>query len=447
MNAREDDLDHAPGVTRLSRGRRLRRAAGLTLAIGMAATLAVSCSDDGDGDDKAPDYRKPDTSVTGAAAHHEFELVESIVLPDAGAIHGLEETMDGQVIAAVAPERGDMRVIKFNPHDGAIEELASAPATENYAGKAGHMPQIAKGFGITQFHPTPDSGDPTRQRSTAAIALNVGGLDAGQIIDGQYEPEDFSWVPYDNGVGVGLCAMPSNEKLSIGAEGIPMEERGQKAGTGFVYRSAGDGQLSTVMLEDLVDHRSPTNVRIVVDDDRTKVREEFPGSAADMVVDPEKVGDSSGDYDFKKMLEGKPDYDLDLRGVTLADTALVGGLGELDCLSSQQVAKFAEGGIADEDPEGTRVMAVIDSDLNEAFAEGLVAGGMERDLNLAEFTAPVDMVMIEPSTGVVTDTFSVTGLRENAQVSSIAAFVDDPTQMWVTIEGDDHLHRVQLKKG
>ena len=100
-------------------------------------------------------------------------------------------------------------------------------------------------------------------------------------------------------------------------------------------------------------------------------------------------------------------------------------------------------------------MAVINHSMADTFAGKLKAmqtgGGSDGrfeqlpEFRVAEFADDVAMVLIDGSTGAVTDAFTLPDLRDGQQITSVAIDQDDPTLMWVTVEGDDHIHSVRIK--
>ena len=66
------------------------------------------------------------------------------------------------------------------------------------------------------------------------------------------------------------------------------------------------------------------------------------------------------------------------------------------------------------------------------------------NIDVAEFGERVDFALLDPSTGAVTNLYGIDGLQDDAQVSAVAVSVKDPTTMWITLEGDNRIHKVEL---
>ena len=420
------------GVAASSR-RGFRKAAAIAVSLGLAATLAVSCSDDGDrdGDDGVTPGGAP--RVTGAADYHRFRVVESIDAPGAAHIRGLEQSMDGTLVASISPEEsGQTRVVRFNPADGSMEDIAAVDPPEFYDTSAGDMPQVAKGFGITQMHPVPEVGETKRVRGSV-LGLYNGGVASAEIRDGEVTLEEGLNLNIDvNLASVGVCAMPSTAKFRA----TPYSLDPDSDGTGSRYITFGDGYLGQAQTsyEGLARYAEHTSVRVVVDGDLVTVKDLGQRSdGMEMLTDP------------AQLVNGRADRQFDLRGVSIADTALVGGLGELDCIGPEQMEALADAGVVN-NTDANRVLAVIDGDLSGAYNQALSETGRAEaeNIKVAEFGERVDFALIEPSTGVVTTLYGIDGLKDGAQVSAVAASVKDPTTMWITLEGDNRIHKVEL---
>lgn len=371
------------------------------------------------------------SGVTGAADYHRFRVVESIAAPGAAHIRGLEQSMDGTLVASISPEEsGQTRVVRFNPADGSMEDIAAVDPPEFYDTSAGDMPQIAKGFGITQMHPVPEVGETKRIRGSV-LGLYNGGVASAEIRDGEVTFDDDLNVNIDvNLASVGVCAMPSTTKFRA----TPYRLDPDSDGTGKRYITFGDGYLGQAQTsyEGLARYAEHTSVRVVVDGDLVTVKDLGQRSdGMEMLTDPAQLVDGSADRRF------------DLRGVSIADTALVGGLGELDCIGPEQMEALAEAEIVHHrDADTTRVLAVIDKDLSGAFDR--VMAESARGVDVAEFGERVDFALLDPSTGAVTNLYGIDGLQDDAQVSAVAVSVNDPTTMWITLEGDNRIHKVEL---
>ena len=117
------------------------------------------------------------------------------------------------------------------------------------------------------------------------------------------------------------------------------------------------------------------------------------------------------------------------------------GLGELDCIGPEQMEALADAGVVN-NADATRVLAVIDKDLSGAFDR--VMAESARGVDVAEFGERVDFALLDPSTGAVTTLYGIDGLKDGAQVSAAAVSMKDPTTMWITLEGDNRIHKVEL---
>ncbi len=372
------------------------------------------------------------SGVTGAADYHRFRVVESIDAPGAAHIRGLEQSMDGTLVASISPEEsGQTRVVRFNPADGSMEDIAAVDPPELYDTSADDMPQVAKGFGITQMHPVPELGETKRVRGSV-LGLYNGGVASAEIRDGEVTLDEDLNVNIDvNLASVGVCAMPSTQEFRAISQNRDLDA----GGTGKMHITFGDGYLGRAQTsyEGLARYAEHTSVRVVVDGDLVTVKDLGQRSdGMEMLTDPAQLVDGSADRSF------------DLRGVSIDDTAVVGGLGELDCISPEQMKGLADAGIVDRgDADTTRVLAVIDGDLSGAFDRAMAESA--ENIDVAEFGERVDFALLDPSTGAVTNLYGIDGLQDDAQVSAVAVSVNDPTTMWITLEGDNRIHKLEME--
>lgn len=438
-------------MNKLTTGR-MGRLATTALALGAAATLVVSCSSESD--DSGPDYRPGggDSPVPGAVTMHEMERVESVRFDGAGRIRGLEQTQDNRLIAHMAPAdgAGESTIAVLDPDTGDSEQLHTVPLDPGFAEVTGNE-EIDSGFGISQYWRRAAAEGEMPLRGDA-LWFTAGGAWGGQWDLSEINVFEIPTYP-DPVASVGTCAIPLES-------GIPADD--------FLYPSAGEE------LNDAISGTSAfmtsTGDALLVDRDPINAGGETNGGRgssvqARVVLDGEDViekdltsvdGVDFEDSEADTVQKGKSFFDID--DINIVDTGLVGGLSELECLTRTQSNLLTESRGTGERAENTKnqIMAVIDDSMAETFASKLAAmqtgkgsdGRFEQlpEFRVAEFADDVAMVLIDGSTGAVTDAFTLPDLKDGQQITSVAIDQDDPTLMWITVEGDDHIHSVRIKE-
>lgn len=427
---------------------RMGRLATTALALGAAATLVVSCSSE---DDPGPDYRPGggDSPVPGAVTMHEMERVESVRFDGAGRIRGLEQTQDNRLIAHMAPAdgAGESTIAVLDPDTGDSEQLHTVPLDPGFAEVTGNE-EIDSGFGITQYWRRAAAKGEMPLRGDA-LWFTAGGAWGGQWDLSEINVFEIGTEPKPV-ASVGTCALPLES-------GIPADD--------FLYPSAGE-ELNDAISGTRGFMTSTGDALLVERDPINAGGETYSSSGvqARVVLDGEDAIEkdltSVDGVDFKDseadtVQKSKSFFDID--DINIVDTGLVGGLSELECLTRTQSNLLTESRGTGERPDRGRnqIMAVINHSMADTFAGKLKAmqtgGGSDGrfeqlpEFRVAEFADDVTMVLIDGSTGAVTDAFTLPDLKNGQQITSVAIDQDDPTLMWVTVEDDDHIHLVRIK--
>ena len=436
-------------MSKLTTGR-MGRLATTALALGAAATLVVSCSSE---DDPGPDYRPGggDSPVPGAVTMHEMERVESVRFDGAGRIRGLEQTQDNRLIAHMAPAdgAGESTIAVLDPDTGDSEQLHTVPLDPGFAEVTGNE-EIDSGFGISQYWRRAAAKGEMPLRGDA-LWFTAGGAWGGQWDLSEINVFEIGTNP-EPVASVGTCAIPMES-------GIPADDfLGPGAGEELNDAISGTNAFMTSTGDALLVDRDPINAGGKTNGGNGN------SVQARVVLDGEDVIEkdltSVDGVDFKNseadtVQKSKSFFDID--DINIVDTGLVGGLSELECLTRTQSNLLTESRGTGERPDRGRnqIMAVINHSMADTFAGKLKAmqtgGGSDGrfeqlpEFRVAEFADDVTMVLIDGSTGAVTDAFTLPDLKDGQQITSVAIDQDDPTLMWVTVEGDDHIHLVRIK--
>lgn len=423
MNASTIETDH-----RRTR-RRTRRRAGLALALSAAMVLAA-CGDDRDQPDpraeppSSSDFgNQPDTPMPGAAKFHIMRVVDTVAVPGGGQVRGLSIGDDGHFLAH-RPSGSGSEVVRFNPTTGESETLR-VPNTSS-SGSTSAVNRIA--YGIEHGHGG-EGMDHHRDFGgfiAAAGPLNfysetsLGPREDGalQVTSGR-QLEDLPVV--------GMCSSPISSKDSISTDLSSSWNDGTdtwNVRTGRVVLTTPDGLVATSLDRGDRGRFDPVSTtgslpRIPIGDGQVTAAE----------VDASATG-------------ATPPTSAKAAGLewSAADTAIVFGLGELDCMTQAQVASFD--GVGGQEKKSS-TLAVVDRNLAaEAAASHDATYGDDDNYQRAEFAERIDMVLTTADRGV-TDAFHIEGLADDAQVTAVAVDRFAPV-MWVALEGSQELHKVVI---
>lgn len=394
--------------------------AGLSI---IAATAGITaCGDNPYGSALGSEEGAHNTEI--AQARYELTLVDKVDGLGHERVFGMEATDDGELLIGIAPDAdGSQPVVRVvDPATGETMQEMEIALPDGYLDNAGGYAQILRGWGLTQLLGG-SAGDDDQHRSGDVWALSgavlANGFNTERVDEGVNTAPIAGQEP-----SVGICALQGPDGQAPDAADNPLSA----SATGAVITSAGSPALSLRDPSNLM-QSSAVTVSAIIDDEVVSQRQ------------PE--GEVTSAETGQDVSAGVNDMRFDL-GATMG---LVPGLAELDCLDTDQVARWSGAGV--EVGDNPMVLAVVDQELAGNFFNGLVDAGHFDDpaLRVADL-GDVDMVGVDPLTGVATTGYTLVDgdvARPAGALSAVAVDVTDPTTVWVSFSGDGAVYEATLR--
>lgn len=379
-------------------------------------------------------------------------------------IYGLEIAADGTLIAVAAPltsrnsgseqptvaamadpennaELTTAHILEIDPATGTATPRQDIALTEDFQTMASSFSQIRNGWGTTQLigqHPD-DPKQPIRSADTWTVtgSTQITGFNTNTPTG----TEDAACTMPATEPAVGLCALESGSDA-------PLDEHRELSTsalrTASVLSSSGSATLKlhdpmVMSATGIVQARAYVDGEVINQHEIGDLREQLG-----INIEESEAAQAESDA------QAATDHPLAALGLSNpTSSALVPGLAELDCLSADQAATWhnRDTSIGTGKPS---VLAVINAEMADDFTLQLLSSGATTaETQLAQLPDETAFVLIDPSSGAVTDLFFIQSLNTDlpaptTQINSIAVDERDPNIIYATFSGDDHLYQMML---
>lgn len=377
-------------------------------------------------------------------------------------IYGLEISADGTLIAVAAPlssqnsgseqptpaaladpennlELTTAHILNIDPATGTAIPRQDIALAEDFQTMASSFSQIRNGWGITQLiGQNPDNlKEPIRSADTwiATGSIQLTGFNTTP------STEDTAYTMPATEPAVGLCALESGSDAPLDQD---RELSTSALRTASVLSSFGSATLKlhdpmVMTATNVISARAYVDGEVINQHEIGDLREQ-------MGINIEESEAAQAESDA----QAAADHPLAALGLSNpTSSALVPGLAELDCLSADQATTWhnRDTSIGTGKPS---ILAVINVEMADDYTmQLLTSGATTAETQLAQLPDKTAFVLIDPSSGAVTDLFFIQSLNTDlptpaTQINSIAVDQRDPNIIYATFSGDDHLYQMML---
>ncbi|BAU96174.1 hypothetical protein N24_1912 [Corynebacterium suranareeae] len=379
-------------------------------------------------------------------------------------IYGLEISADGTLIAVAAPltsrnssseqptpaaladpenntELTTAHILELDPTTGTATPRQDVALPEDFQTMAGSFSQIRNGWGITQL--IGQDPDNRKESIRSADTWTVTGSTnlTGFNTDATADSDVAAYTMPATDPAVGICALESHSDAPLD------EHRDLSASalrTASVLSSSGS---ATLKLHDPMVMATTSTIQARAYVDGEVINQHEIGDLREQLgINIEESESNQAESDA----QAAADHPLAALGLSNpTSSALVPGLAELDCLSADQAATWhnRDASIGTGKPG---VIAVINAEMADDYAMQLLSSGATTaETQLAQLPDETAFVLIDPSSGAVTDLFFIQSLNTDlpapaSQINSIAVDQRDPNIIYATFADDDHLYQMLL---